>query len=153
MYIEKFKNPSSKLLQYTQREQSLNLCSAEFYQDFVKRILSLKKALIDLLEKLKSEGKTIVGYGAAAKANTLLSYFNIGKNYLEYIVDLSKYKQGLYFSGNHLQIVSPDRFIKDQPDYTLILAWNFAEEIMQQQSEYKKNGGKFIVPIPEVKIY
>lgn len=153
MYIEKFKNPSSELLRYTQKEQSLNLYSVEFYQDFVKRILSLKKALIDLLEDLKSEGKTIVGYGAAAKANTLLSYFDIGKNYLEYIVDLSKYKQGLYFSGNHLPIVSPDRFIKDQPDYTLILAWNFAEEIMQQRSEYKKNGGKFIVPIPEVKIY
>ena len=105
-----------------------------------------------MLDKIKKDGKTIVGYGAAAKANTLTGYFGIGSNYLEAIADLSKFKQGLFFSGNHLPIVPPAEISEKNYDYMLILAWNFANEIMEQQQEFKNKGGKFIIPIPEPRI-
>ncbi len=152
MFIGKVQDPSKTLLEYTKKEQSMNVHSPECYRSFVERVKTLKSELIDILDKLKAEGKSIVGYGAAAKANTLMSYFGISKKHLDYILDLSKYKQGLYFSGNHLPIVPPDKLIEDQPDYTLILAWNFADEIMKQQQEYRDKGGKFIIPIPEVRV-
>lgn len=152
MFIEKKENYSETLLEYAAKEKELNVHSPECYAAFVKRVNTLKEELISTLNKLKAEGKTIVGYGAAAKANTLMSYFGIDSSHLDYICDLSKYKQGLYFSGNHLEIVHPNRLLEDQPDYALILAWNFANEIMRQQDEFHSKGGKFIVPIPEVKI-
>lgn len=152
MFIETKESPSVTLLAYTAKEKELNVHSPACYEGFVKRVNALKEELIQTLNQLKSEGKKIVGYGAAAKANTLMSYFGIDDNHLEYIADLSHYKQGLFFSGNHLPIVPPDKLVEDQPDYALILAWNFATEIMKQQSEFKRKGGKFIVPIPEVKI-
>lgn len=152
MFIEKTENPSHTLIEFSEREKAMNVHSPECYEPFVNKIIDLKGALIDTLDKLKSQGKRIVGYGAAAKANTLMSYFGINSKYLDYILDLSKYKQGLYFSGNHLPIVSPTKLLEDQPDYALILAWNFADEIIEQQQEFKKKGGKFIVPIPELKI-
>ena len=152
MFIEPFPNPSYTVLDYMKQEQNLDLHSPAFYKRFVERINFLKEELLDLLEHLRAQGKSIAGYGAAAKANTLLSYFGIGKNYLEYIADASKYKQGLYFSGNHLPIVPPSRLTEDRPDYVLLLAWNFSDEIIKQQKEYRDHGGKFIVPIPEIKI-
>jgi hypothetical protein len=108
--------------------------------------------LIAVLEKLKGEGKRIYGYGAAAKGCTLLSYCDVGSQYLDCVLDLSPMKRGLYYTGNRLKIEPPDKLREDPPDAVLIIAWNFAEEIMKQQEAYREQGGIFVIPVPEVRI-
>lgn len=100
---------------------------------------------------MKADGKTIVGYGASAKSTTLLNYFGIGRETLGYMVDNIPIKQGRYTPGTHLPIYDPSKLLEKQPDYVLILAWNFADDIKSKEAEYVKRGGKFIVPIPELK--
>lgn len=134
------------------QEQALGLRSLSTYTKFAKKIEQNKKDLTKILKELRLKKKTIVGYGAPAKGNTLLNYFKIGKKTLDYIVDDSSYKQGLYTPGMHIEVVSPNRIFKDRPDYVLILAWNFAESIMKRLSDYKKNGGRFIIPVPQPQI-
>ena len=94
----------------------------------------------------------MAGYGAPAKGNTLLSFLEIGPETVHYIADRSPLKQGRYTPGSHIPVVPPERLFADQPDYVLLLAWNFADEVLGQQAEYRKRGGKFIVPVPNVKI-
>lgn len=152
LFIEKVENPQDSVKKLLTEEADRNVTDILIYKKFAERIHSIKSSLLQMLDKIKKDGKTIVGYGAAAKANTLTGYFGIGSNYLEAIADLSKFKQGLFFSGNHLPIVPPAEISEKNYDYMLILAWNFANEIMEQQQEFKNKGGKFIIPIPEPKI-
>lgn len=152
LFVEKHENVKESVIKLIKEEKNRKVDKIDFYLDFANKIKKVKSDLIKLLDSLKKDGKRIIGYGAAAKANTLQSYIGIGKNYLDYIADLSKYKQGLYFSGNKLLIEPSSKILSDKPDYVLILAWNFANEIMRQQQEYANNGGKFIIPIPEPKI-
>ncbi|EMI55785.1 NDP-hexose 3-C-methyltransferase protein [Rhodopirellula sallentina SM41] len=122
------------------------------HNEFARRVEELRNSLVNCLSDLKDEGKSIVVYGASAKGSTLLNYFGIGAESIDYVVDRSTVKQGRYTPGTHLKICAPEQLLVDQPDYCLLLTWNFADEIMGQQQEYRDRGGKFIIPIPEVRI-
>ncbi|MFQ5621706.1 MAG: methyltransferase C-terminal domain-containing protein, partial [Candidatus Nanoarchaeia archaeon] len=102
--------------------------------------------------KLKADGKSIVGYGAPAKGNVLLNYCKIGTETLDYIIDSTQAKQGLYTPGMHIPVLAPEKFREDCLDYALMLAWNFEEEILKKEFRYREGGGKFIIPIPDPRI-
>lgn len=124
------------------------------YRKINRRVSDLKKEMISLLKDLKKKDKKIAAYSAPAKGNILLNYFGINKNYLDFIVDKSEAKQGLYTPGTHLLIHSLQKIDEKKPDYLLILCWNIADEVvnMPELAEFRKSGGKFIIPVPKVKI-
>ena len=133
-------------------EESAWVHNEEFYRAFGDGVERLRHDLVGMLSRLKAEGKRIAVYGASAKGSTLLNYFRLGRSTLDFVVDRSTIKQGHYTPGTHLPIYSPSVLLNEKPDYVLLLTWNFAEEILQQQSEYRKQGGRFIIPIPEVRV-
>lgn len=124
----------------------------ETYRTIEKNVGELKKDLLDLLMKLKSEGKKIAAYSASAKGNVLLNYFGIGSEILDFIVDKAESKQGLYTPGTHLMVYPPKKIQEERPDYLLVLCWNIADEIVEQLKEYHNIGGKFIIPIPKIRV-
>ena len=118
------------------------------YEAFAARVTQLGQELTALLGRLKSEGKSIAAYGAAAKGSTLLNVFGIGTETLDFVADRSTVKIGRYMPGVHIEIDHPGRLLAEMPDFLLLLAWNLADEIMAQQGDYRSRGGRFIVPVP-----
>lgn len=133
-------------------EQRKGLGSLPYYENFARQVMDLKRDLVSLLQQLKKEGKSIAAYGAAAKGSTLLNFFGVGKEALDFVTDRSTYKQGRLMPGIHIPIVGPEQLLQKKPDYTLLLTWNFADEILSQQKAYRDQGGKFIIPIPKVRV-
>ncbi|XOB46595.1 MAG: class I SAM-dependent methyltransferase [Candidatus Nealsonbacteria bacterium] len=152
VYIGKDYKVSESVNEFLEKERSLNLDKAQTYLNFAKKVEENKNELRNLLLKLKKENKKIVGYGAPAKGNTLLNYFQIDNKILDFIVDDSPLKQGLYTPGTCIPIYSPDKLKGDQPDYLLLLAWNYAESILKKEQKLRDEGVKFIIPVPKVKI-
>ena len=114
----------------------------------IARVAGIKSALLQLLNALKAERKTIAAYGAAAKGSTLANYVGIGPELIDFVVDRNTHKQGLYTPGTHLPICEPGRLLENMPDFLLLFAWNYADEIVEQQAEYRDQGGRFIIPVP-----
>lgn len=133
-------------------ERRMGLDQFSIYRKFADKTMQLKKDLCRTLTELRAQGKRVAGYGAPAKGNTLLGFLEIGPQLVEYIADRSSLKQGRFCPGVHIPVVPPERLLEDQPDYVVLLAWNFVDEILSQQEEYRRRGGKFIVPVPDVKI-
>jgi hypothetical protein len=140
------------VLQLREREIAAGVLDLKTYSGFGERVRETKRSLLDLLIALKREAKSVVGYGAPAKGNTLLNYCGIGKDFLDYTVDISPHKQNHFLPGTHIPIYPPERIQRTQPDYILILPWNLRDEIIEQLSDVRRWGGRFIIPIPKPEV-
>jgi 2-polyprenyl-3-methyl-5-hydroxy-6-metoxy-1,4-benzoquinol methylase len=133
-------------------ERRAGLDKLPTYADFAEKVRVTKRKLLQFLIQAKGAGKTVVGYGAPAKGNTLLNYCGVRSDFIDYTVDRSPHKQGMFLPGTHIPIYAPERIVQTRPDYVLILPWNIKDEVMRQISEIRTWGGKFVVPIPEVTV-
>lgn len=152
LFVEKHEAREASVLDLLQEEEDLGMTRLPYYEDFAGRVEGIREELRGLLLDLKASGKTIAAYGAAAKGATLLNYTDIDHEVLDFVVDRNVHKQGRRMPGVQLQILPPEQLLEAQPDYTLILPWNFAEEIQKQQAEYVRRGGRFILPIPRPRV-
>ena len=134
-------------------ERQLGIDRFETWSGFAARVDRLKTEVVNCLRGLKADGRRLAGYGAPAKGSTLLEYFGVGPDLLDFIADRSPLKQGRYTPGSHIPIVAPERLLEEpSPDHVLLLAWNFEDEILAQQAEFRRRGGRFILPVPEIRI-
>jgi len=144
--------PHASVAAALQNEKQMKLADPATWESFAQRVNLIRTELPAMLRKLKAEGKRIIGYGASAKGNTLLNTCALTTNELDYIIDNTPFKQGKIAPGSCLPVRPPEMLLKDQPDYALLLAWNFAPEIIKRETEFQKRGGRFIIPIPEPKV-
>jgi hypothetical protein len=143
---------SPRVVELREREQRAGLARLDSYLSFAEKVKSTKRQLLECLIGAKEQGKSIVGYGAPGKGNTLLNYCGVGTDFVDYTVDRNPYKHGQFTPGTHIPIYPPEKIRETRPDYLLILPWNLKHEIMQQMAHIREWGGKFIVPIPEATI-
>lgn len=134
--------------EYLQAEEQSGLTDLAYYQSLADRAAETRRELVALLDRLKASGARLAAYGAAAKGAVMLNFCGVGTERLDYVVDRNVHKQGKLMPGVHVPIVGPERLQADPPDYLLLLAWNFKEEILAQQQEYAAAGGRFLVPVP-----
>ena len=142
-----------RLLALRERELAAGTNTLAYYASFEERVRETKRKLLDFLIGAKREGKRIVGYGAPGKGNTLLNYCGIRTDFVDFTVDRSPHKQGRFLPGTHIPIHQPDRLREARPDYVLVLPWNLKDEIMEQLAYIREWGGRFVIPIPEARVY
>lgn len=140
------------VVEMRETENARGVTSLAFYSEFQRNVEEIKSSLCSLLGRLKQDGHRIAAYGASAKGSTLLNYFGLDETTLDFVVDRSAHKQGLLTPGSHIPILATEHLLAKFPAYTVLLTWNFAEEILSQQSAYLEKGGHFIVPVPSVRI-
>lgn len=146
------KSVTDALVALTELEKERGLHQLEYYAGFERSARETKHSLVEFLIRVKRSGKSIAGYGAPGKGNTLLNYCGIRTDFLDYTVDRNPYKQGRFLPGTHIPIYHPDRIAETRPDYVLILPWNLKDEIVKQLAYVREWGGRFVVPIPEVTV-
>jgi len=151
-HAERGGEPGGRVRELVARERRLKFEDLETYRAFASRVKETRRRLLEFLISAKRAGKKVVGYGAPAKGNTLLNYCGIGSDFLEFTVDRSPHKQGTFLPGTHIPVYAPERIDKVKPDYLLILPWNIKDEIVKQMAHIRSWGGKFVVPIPEVRV-
>ncbi len=144
--------PSAAVTGLLAEEATLGVAGTGYYADFVDRVEQLKQATVALVRRLHDEGSRLAAYGAAAKGAVLLNHFGIDHELIDVVVDRNHHKHGLIMPGVGIPIADTARLVEDRPDHVLLLAWNFADEIIGQQQEYLDLGGAFIVPIPELRV-
>jgi len=152
LFVGKNAEATAKVRAMLAEEEAWGVSDLAYYQGFGGAVAALRHNLRALLGDLKARGKKIAAYGASAKGSTLLNYCGIGRETLEFVVDRSTVKQGHYTPGTRLPIDAPEKLVNAMPDYTLLLTWNFADEILAQQQAYRERGGRFIVPVPEPRV-
>ena len=153
LFIQHAGHPSSERVKMLLKSESeRGVTTDEYYSDFAKRVEELKTEVTNLVRRLRAEGATIAAYGAAAKGTVLLNHFGLDHDIIDFVVDRSVHKQGLVMPGVGIPILAAEELERRRPDYTLLLAWNFADEILEQQQNYRAAGGTFIVPVPTVSL-
>jgi len=135
-----------------EHEKNIGIDNLELYKKFADKIYDVKEKLVSCIKNIKKQGKTIAGYGAPAKSTTLLNFSGLGKDQIDYIVEDNPLKVGLYAPGTHIPIMPSEYLDEKTPDYILILAWNFAAEILEKTKKYAEKGVKFIIPLPKLEI-
>lgn len=135
-----------------EEEERLGVCRFDYYADFARRVTDVQVDIRQTVEGLRAQGKRVAAYGAAAKGSILLNSIGLGRESIDFVVDSTPYKQGRYMPGVHIPIVPPEHLVQEMPDFTLILAWNFAGEIVAKEEDYRRRGGRFIVPIPNLTV-
>jgi SAM-dependent methyltransferase len=152
LYVEPRENVGPAVRELLALEAREGVDRFDYYRDFSERVQRLKTRLLAVLRDLKAQGKRIAAYGAAAKGSTLINYFGIGPELIDFVVDRNVHKHGRFMPGQPLPILPVSELVARKPDYVLMLSWNFADEILAQQREYRSQGGKFVIPVPEPRI-
>ena len=152
LFVERREQVTDSVKTQLQLERGLGLDRFEFFRDFSDRVAALKRALVALVTDLKRDNKRIAAYGAAAKGATMLDYCGLSAQDIDFVVDRNTHKQGKFMPGARIPVRDPAALVTEHPDYVLLLAWNFADEIFEQQAAYRAEGGKFIVPVPTPQI-
>jgi hypothetical protein len=152
VFAAKNRRPKKSVERILEEEREAGLTDEATYRRFAENVRINKEKIVNLLSELKRSGKKIVGYGAPAKSNTLLNYYGLGKEILDYLTDTTSLKQGLYSPGTHIPIVSPERLLTDTPDYIFLLAWNFKDAILEKEKPLREKGVKFIVPVGTIEV-
>ena len=152
LYVERRERVQGSVSALMEEERKLGMDHTGYYRDFSARVVELKRALLAMLNDLKSRGKRIAAYGAAAKGATLINFVGIGLDLLEFVVDRNVHKQGMFMPGQRIPIYPSERILQEKPDYVLLLPWNLESEILRQESAFREAGGHFIIPVPTPRI-